>query len=105
VGLALLATGSRFAGAEPHHTGPWDPGLTSGQTPDGWTGLPIPCRCLYQGKAFKLGDIVCMRTHVGIVMTRCEMFLNNTAWMPTSEACTISGSTGGPVANRLQNSE
>jgi hypothetical protein len=72
-----------------------------GQVIDGWTGLPIPCRCLYRGKAFKLGDIVCMRTHVGIVMTRCELFLNNTAWVPTNESCTISGSTRGPVANLL----
>jgi hypothetical protein len=76
-----------------------------GQVIDGWTGLPIPCRCLYQGKAFKLGDIVCMRTHVGIVMTRCELFLNNTAWMPTNESCTISGSTRGPVANLLPGTE
>ena len=61
-----------------------------GQVIDGWTGLPIPCRCLYRGQAFKLGDIVCMSTPVGVVMTRCELFLNNTSWMPGSEPCTIS---------------
>jgi hypothetical protein len=81
---------AREAHPEPIQAGPREPNLMPGQVIDGWTGLPIPCRCLYQGKAYKLGDIVCMRTHVGVVMTRCELFMNNTSWMPTAEPCTIS---------------
>jgi hypothetical protein len=100
VGLALFAAAQRFALSEPIQSGPRDLRLIPGQAIDGWTGLPIPCRCLYQGKAFKLGDIVCMRTHVGVVMTRCELFLNHTAWMPTSEPCAISGPPPQPVAGR-----
>jgi hypothetical protein len=99
VGLALFAAAPRCVSAEPIQSGPRDLRLIPGQVIDGWTGLPIPCRCLYQAKVFKLGDIVCMRTHVGIVMTRCELFLNHTAWMPTSEPCTISGSPPQPVAS------
>ena len=61
-----------------------------GQVIDGWTGLPIPCLCRFRGETFRLGDVVCMSTHVGVVMTRCELFLNNTSWMPTQQPCTIS---------------
>jgi hypothetical protein len=103
-GLLLIVIVPSVAWAEPPQTTPQRPGLTPGQVIDGWTGLPIPCRCLYQGKSYELGDIVCMRTHVGIVMTRCERFLNHTAWMPTSEPCTISGFPRGPVAS-LQGKE
>jgi hypothetical protein len=99
VALALFATSPRVVSAEPIQSGPRDPRLIPGHVIDGWTDLPIPCRCLYQGKAFKLGEIVCMRTHIGVVMTRCELFLNNTAWMPTSEPCTISDSTHRSVAS------
>jgi hypothetical protein len=55
---------------------------------DGWTGKPIPCRCRFNGKAYQLGEIVCMSTHVGTVLTRCDIFENNTSWMPSREPCT-----------------
>ena len=55
---------------------------------DGWTGKPIPCRCRFDGKSFELGSIVCMSTHVGTVLTRCDIFGNNTSWMPSREPCT-----------------
>jgi hypothetical protein len=58
---------------------------------DGMTGKPIPCRCRYGGRTYQLGDVVCMRTYLGTVLTRCELYLNNTSWMPTREPCTISG--------------
>ncbi len=53
---------------------------------DGW-GRVIPCRCRFNGKAYQLGEIVCMRTHVGTVLTRCDIFENNTSWIPSREAC------------------
>jgi len=55
---------------------------------DGWTGKPIPCRCRFAGKSFELGSIVCMTTHVGTVLTRCDIFENNTSWMPSRQPCT-----------------
>jgi hypothetical protein len=57
---------------------------------DGATGLPIPCLCRYQGLAYRLGDTVCMNTHLGRQLTRCDLFLNNTSWVPTGVPCTTS---------------
>ncbi len=53
---------------------------------DGW-GRTIPCRCRFNGKAYRLGEIVCMKTHVGTVLTRCDIVENNTSWMPSREPC------------------
>ncbi len=53
---------------------------------DGW-GRVIPCRCRFNGKAYQLGEIVCMRTYVGTVLTRCDIFGNNTSWMPSRQPC------------------
>lgn len=53
-------------------------------------GQVIPCRCRFQGHEFRVGDEVCMSTHLGVVMTRCDLMQNNTSWVPTATACTIS---------------
>lgn len=53
-------------------------------------GRVIPCRCRYQGHEYPLGEVVCMQTHHGTVLTRCDLFMNNTTWVPTADACTIS---------------
>lgn len=53
---------------------------------DGW-GRVIPCRCRFNGKLYQVGEIVCMSTHVGTVLTRCDIFENNTSWMPSREPC------------------
>lgn len=53
---------------------------------DGW-GRTIPCRCRFNGKSYQLGEIVCMKTHVGTVLTRCDIFENNTSWMPSRQPC------------------
>jgi hypothetical protein len=55
---------------------------------DGWTGKPIPCRCRFNGQSYQLGTIVCMTTHVGTVLTRCDIVGNNTSWMPSKQPCT-----------------
>ena len=54
---------------------------------DGWTGKPIPCRCRFEGKQLELGTIVCMSTHVGTVLTRCDIVGNNTSWVPSRQPC------------------
>jgi hypothetical protein len=57
-------------------------------------GRIIPCRCRFQGREFRLGELVCMATHVGTVITRCDLLQNNTSWVPTGTACTISRAPG-----------
>lgn len=100
VGLALVAaaalTGDAAAQPAPSgtDTGQEVPGLPPASFPtsphrgviDG-SGRVIPCRCRFNGKAYQLGEIVCMRTHVGTVLTRCDIFGNNTSWMPSHQPC------------------
>lgn len=31
-----------------------------------------------------------MQTPAGTVLTRCDLFMNNTSWVPSNDACTIS---------------
>lgn len=56
----------------------------------GGDGNVIPCRCLFRGTAYKLGERVCMNTHLGTVIAECDLQQNNTSWIPTMEACTTS---------------
>ncbi|MEQ1611872.1 MAG: hypothetical protein ABL904_03895 [Hyphomicrobiaceae bacterium] len=56
----------------------------------GGDGTVIPCRCLFRGTAYRLGEKVCMQTHVGTVITECDLQQNNTSWVPTGEACVVS---------------
>jgi hypothetical protein len=56
----------------------------------GATGEPIPCRCRFKGSAYRLGDTVCMATPQGVQLARCDLFLNNTSWVPTGVPCTMS---------------
>jgi hypothetical protein len=58
--------------------------------PDGATGKPIPCRCLFKGEAFQLGAVVCMNTAKGTVLTMCDLVQNTTSWVPSTQACTTS---------------
>jgi hypothetical protein len=54
------------------------------------TGRPIPCLCRFRGQDYRVGDAVCMSTHVGTVIARCDLSLNNTTWVPTGEPCALS---------------
>jgi hypothetical protein len=56
----------------------------------GATGEPIPCRCRFKGGEVKLGETVCMETPLGVQLARCDLFLNNTSWVPLGVPCTIS---------------
>jgi hypothetical protein len=66
------------------------PYLPDGRTLSGSTGAPIPCECLFKGRTYKVGERICMSTHVGTVITRCELAINVTTWQPSSELCTVS---------------
>ena len=56
----------------------------------GATGEPIPCRCRFRDSDFRLGETVCMNTHLGVQLARCDLFLNNTSWVPIGVPCTMS---------------
>lgn len=100
MGLALVAVVGSSGGVAAQQA---PPGIGSGQEAQGlppanWptsphrgvidgSGRVIPCRCRFNGKAYQLGEIVCMRTHVGTVLTRCDIFGNNTSWMPSRQPC------------------
>jgi hypothetical protein len=57
-------------------------------------GRIIPCRCRFDGRDFRLGEAVCMKTYVGTVLARCDLLLNNTSWVPTSTPCELSAFAG-----------
>ena len=62
----------------------------------GATGEPIPCRCRFRDSDYRLGDTVCMNTHLGVQLARCDLFLNNTSWVPIGVPCTMSRLDGIP---------
>lgn len=62
-------------------------------------GQPIPCRCLLNGQLVPLGTTVCMTTHVGVQMARCDLSQNVTTWMPTGAPCEVSTLPPKPEAN------
>lgn len=79
-----MAGDSSFSGVEPNYlTSPYH-GKRDGN------GQIIPCRCRFKGRDYPLGEIVCMTTHIGTVLTRCDLVQNNTSWVPSSEPCEIS---------------
>ena len=57
----------------------------------GATGEAIPCRCRFRGSEFRLGETVCMSTHLGVQLARCDLMLNNTSWVPIGVPCIMSG--------------
>ena len=93
--VLTMATGAAIAAAqspEPPWPAPDRPAWPSSPfhgMRDG-DGQIIPCRCRFQGQEYRLGEEVCMSTHTGIVLTRCDLLLNNTSWIPTGTPCTIS---------------
>lgn len=84
-GLLVLSASLRaeMSTVEAWRTSPFH-GVTSA------TGQLIPCICLFRGRQFKVGERVCMQTPEGIKITRCDLVLNNTSWIPTDEPCIIS---------------
>jgi hypothetical protein len=85
---AVDETGGGAAQSIPPPAWPTSPfhGVISGAT-----GEPIPCRCRYRDSDFKLGDTVCMNTHLGVQLARCDLMLNNTSWVPIGVPCIMSG--------------
>lgn len=78
-----MADGAPPAPGEAWRASPYH-GVTDGD------GKTIPCLCRFRGQDFRLGTAVCMNTHVGTVIARCDLFLNNTTWVPTDQPCVMS---------------
>ncbi len=57
-------------------------------------GRIIPCRCRFDGRDFRVGEAVCMNTHMGTVIARCDLQLNNTSWIATGTPCELSYLSG-----------
>lgn len=91
-GLALNASTLAQGATDPPAGAPPEAGWKSSPFHGviGGDGNVIPCRCLFRGTAYKLGERVCMNTHLGTVITECDLQLNNTSWIPTKEPCTTS---------------
>ena len=53
-------------------------------------GRIIPCRCRFAGRDFRVGEVVCMNTHLGTVLARCDLIENNTSWMASLTPCELS---------------
>jgi hypothetical protein len=101
--LAAVVTASLLAPAHPLRAGEGvDGSAAQGAPPPAWptspyhgvisgaTGQPIPCRCRFRDSDFRLGDTVCMNTYRGVQLARCDLFLNNTTWVPIGVPCTLS---------------
>ncbi len=84
VALSILLIDPARAEDTPNYpTSPYH-GVTDGN------GNIIPCRCRYRGEQLQLGTMVCMETHVGTVLARCDLMDNNTSWIPTRTPCVMS---------------
>lgn len=84
----ILAVAAGAAIAETPAVEAWRTSPFHGVT--GGNGKTIPCLCVFRGRDYKLGERVCMQTPDGIRITRCDLVLNNTSWIPTDEPCTMS---------------
>jgi hypothetical protein len=93
VGFATLGAGLVSTQVSAQDRSPWpvDAWRTStfhrAQNAD---GKIIPCRCVFKGREYRVGEIVCMATHLGVVFTRCDLSLNNTTWVPSDSPCDVS---------------
>jgi hypothetical protein len=45
------------------------------------------CQCLYQGKRFEQGELVCIKVDGATRLARCDMQLNNSSWIFLSTGC------------------
>jgi hypothetical protein len=45
------------------------------------------CQCLYQGKRFEQGQLVCIKVDGTARLARCDMLLNNSSWKFLSNGC------------------
>jgi hypothetical protein len=71
--------------------------------PNAATGLPIPCRCRYQGRDVMLGTQVCMNMPNGTMLARCDLHLNNSTWVPLDIPCNLNSRNQSPPERSAAN--
>ena len=52
-----------------------------------------PCQCRSKEGKVDEGTVMCMSTSSGERLMRCEMVLNNTAWVPIANGCAVGSVT------------
>ncbi|MEO0497824.1 MAG: hypothetical protein AAF141_10710 [Pseudomonadota bacterium] len=48
-----------------------------------------PCQCRSKEGKVDEGTVMCMQTNSGEKLMRCEMVLNNSAWVPLANGCAV----------------
>lgn len=48
------------------------------------------CTCRHKDGEAKEGQTVCIKTHNGMTLARCERVLNNTSWKMLEDSCPFS---------------
>jgi hypothetical protein len=56
------------------------------------------CQCLYQGKKFEQGELVCIKVDGATHLARCDMQLNNSSWTFLKTGCPTASLTPIPKA-------
>jgi hypothetical protein len=56
------------------------------------------CQCLYQGKKFEQGQLVCIKVDGASHLARCDMILNNSSWSFLQTSCPTALLTPIPAA-------
>lgn len=51
-------------------------------------GKDHACTCVFKDGTAQEGDVACIDTAKGKQLARCDMVLNNTAWVPLDKPCT-----------------
>ncbi|MEN0087714.1 MAG: hypothetical protein AAF737_04685 [Pseudomonadota bacterium] len=55
-----------------------------------------PCQCRSKEGKVDEGTVMCMSTSSGEKLMRCEMVLNNSAWVPIANGCAV-----GQISSKL----
>ncbi|MBX2805981.1 MAG: hypothetical protein KTR19_08420 [Hyphomicrobiales bacterium] len=50
------------------------------------------------GEKLEVGKFACLKTNMGLREARCDLVLNNTAWIFTGKTCPVAGNTLTPQA-------
>ena len=56
------------------------------------------CRCIYRGRYFEQGDMVCIHVNGADKLARCDMALNNSSWKFLAKGCPQAMATPIPPA-------
>jgi hypothetical protein len=55
-----------------------------------WLPVIPDCTCRAQGRDFRMGETICLRSAAGARLAVCGMALNNSSWNLTDTPCEVS---------------